>query len=183
MNAPTRPKTGAYGECAPPCSRSGPSREPTNPPPMNPASDSAPTTRPCAYPHTAISSVKATMIQSTAVKNGRLDRERPAPQVLGRAPQAAPAARAPGARRARARLPRPAPGGGPLAPQRSAQARDDPGPRRAHDRVRARDRTEPDGRRERDLRRDGAAGHRLRAGRALRARVPTRLAGGPRRSG
>ena len=70
-SAPIRPKSGAYGECDPSWSRSGPSRAPRNAPAANPASDSAPTIAPCAYPQAAISSAKATMIQSIAVIGGR----------------------------------------------------------------------------------------------------------------
>jgi hypothetical protein len=45
-------------------------RDPSTAPPMNPASDSAPTSSPCEYPHSAISNVNATMIQSRTVMSG-----------------------------------------------------------------------------------------------------------------
>ena len=67
MSAPIRANSGAYGDSAPSASSSGPSREPTNAPAAKPPSDSAPTIRPWAYPHSAISTVKTTMIQSRAV--------------------------------------------------------------------------------------------------------------------
>ena len=46
-SAPIRPNSGAYGECEPPGSSSGPSRVPRNAPSPNPTSDSAPTMNPC----------------------------------------------------------------------------------------------------------------------------------------
>ena len=65
-------RTAARRESASPrTGASGPIREPRKPPATKPASESAPTMSPCAYPHTAMASAKATMIQSTQVTRRR----------------------------------------------------------------------------------------------------------------
>ena len=74
-------------------SSSGPRREPTNAPAAKPASDSAPTIRPWAYPQSAISTVKTTMIQSRVVTR-RSQGSTPVDELVRRAPPPPDATRA-----------------------------------------------------------------------------------------
>ena len=67
IRPPISVNRGAYGELDPPDRNSGATRAPTRAPTAKPVSENALTTSPCRYPHTAISTTKATMTQSRVV--------------------------------------------------------------------------------------------------------------------